>query len=650
MEKYLKGKRSIIWNFFEPVDETKAKCNFCKHVISYKSSISNLKQHVQKKHPSIKISTGTPKEKPIQAQNEIPDSDPDTMDDVNGNNVNDPPSLPSTSRCRSPILPEKQKQKKQLNQTTLRVPKKVGFLQKQKLDDSLLKLVTKDFQPFSIVEDVGFREYTYALNQSYSLPSRKTLSNVLLPAKFEEVHQKTREVLKNAKSVTITTDSWTSCNNDGFIGVTAHFIDNNFELKSILLEVDSSSINHTSQNLARELDRITSDWGLQDKILLCLSDNAANIKKAIIDELHWKHLGCVAHTVNLIVKDALELELVNPLISKISNIVSHFKRSTIAKNKLDFYQKQSDKPPKRLIQSVATRWNSVYYMLDRITELKEEVRASLAALGKEDWPMLSNQEFEYVGELLNILAPLESVTVLMSAEKHVTLSSVIIITNSIRDLYKEMNNKTEGLISDLSKSVIQKILSGIEMRFKNLENSSTLLLSTLLDPRFKHIGFSQESVSERAVALARNTLTAFIQNEESENRTSNLGSESAVQDLEERTPEDNKMSMIWSSFDKKASQFVPSGTRRSKAIVEVDRYLEEPLLKRSENPLEWWRKNAYNYPHLSELVKLKFGTVATSVPCERLFSKSGQLISDRRNRITSDKVKQIMFVNQNQNN
>lgn len=188
------------------------------------------------------------------------------------------------------------------------------------------------------------------------------------------------------------------------------------------------------------------------------------------------------------------------------------------------------------------------------------------------------------------------------------------------------------------------------MRFKNLENSSTLLLSTLLDPRFKHIGFSQESVSERAVALARNTLTAFIQNKESENRTSNLGSESAVQDLEERTPEDNKMSMIWSSFDKKASQFVPSGTRRSKAIVEVDRYLEEPLLKRSENPLEWWRKNAYNYPHLSELVKLKFGTVATSVPCERLFSKSGQLISDRRNRITSDKVKQIMFVNQNQNN
>lgn len=152
-------------------------------------------------------------------------------------------------------------------------------------------------------------------------------------------------MIKDIKSVSITTDCWTSCNNDGFIAVTAHFIDDNFQIKSILLEVSSCSVNHTSINLANELTRITSDWGVENKILLALSDNAANIKKAISEELHWKHLGCLAHTINLIVKDALVT--VDPLISKVSDIVSHFKRSTVAKNKLDFYQKQNGKIPKK---------------------------------------------------------------------------------------------------------------------------------------------------------------------------------------------------------------------------------------------------------------------------------------------------------------
>jgi len=39
--------------------------------------------------------------------------------------------------------------------------------------------------------------------------------------------------------------------------------------------------------------------------------------------------------------------------------------------------------------------------------------------------------------------------------------------------------------------------------------------------------------------------------------------------------------------------------------------------------------------------------VATSVPSERVFSKSGQLISERRSRLTSKNVQMIMFLNGN---
>lgn len=74
-------------------------------------------------------------------------------------------------------------------------------------------MITADFQPFSIVEDVGFRAYSNALNPSYTPTSRKVLSQTLLPAKYTETYNKTKEIIKDAVSVTLTTDCWTSCKN-----------------------------------------------------------------------------------------------------------------------------------------------------------------------------------------------------------------------------------------------------------------------------------------------------------------------------------------------------------------------------------------------------------------------------------------------------
>jgi hypothetical protein len=111
------------------------------------------------------------------------------------------------------------------------------------------------------------------------------LSNVLLPAKYTEVCNNIKEVIKDAMSVTITTDCWTSRNVEGFIAVTSHFITTTFETKSVILETNSYNANYTSANLAAELNRIITEWNLENKIRLAVSDNAANIKKAIKEDL-----------------------------------------------------------------------------------------------------------------------------------------------------------------------------------------------------------------------------------------------------------------------------------------------------------------------------------------------------------------------------
>lgn len=52
---FKKRKISYLWNFFSEVDETFAKCNICSVKLSYRTSTTNLKRHMESKHPTVKL-------------------------------------------------------------------------------------------------------------------------------------------------------------------------------------------------------------------------------------------------------------------------------------------------------------------------------------------------------------------------------------------------------------------------------------------------------------------------------------------------------------------------------------------------------------------------------------------------------------------
>lgn len=622
-------KTSSLWNFYSAVDSTKAKCNICKHVLSCKTSTSNLKKHLERKHPTISlVQQTTKKENPISQTVSVASTSSAEV-------VTDAPSTSATVPSNPEVGRKIQCKLPNLNRT-------IGFQAKTKIkiDKCLMELFFKDFQPFSVVEDKGFQKFVTSLNSSYQLPSRKTIANTLLPAMYEEKQAKIKDVVKNVSSVTVTTDCWTSINVESFMAITIHFIDEEFEAKSILLECSSFEEAHTSANLATELNRVITLWGLESKILLAISDNAANIQKAIKDELKWKHFGCFAHTINLIVQNGLKsVEPIMAIIVKFRSLVAHFKRSTTASSKLFEVQVKAGKEPKKLLQDVTTRWNSTYYMVDRLLEMEEIVRTTMALLNS-NVVVISVEEWLLLRELRKVLKPMEELTKIISGQKYVTLSSVLILTKGIEHIYKNLQRDDDDH-NPLIQNLIKEFLSGIAERFKDLENSKTLLVSTFLDPRFKNVGFS-ESVADRAKKLVTNLVANKIQktmtNDPIESTSSLTVTSTVVNEFS-----------VWGAFDEKAAEVSVQSTipASSKAIIEIQRYMEETLLGRNEDPLKWWKQYSYNYPYLSKVVLDNFGTVATSVPCERVFSKSGQLISERRSRISATKVKQIMFLNVN---
>lgn len=81
---------------------------------------------------------------------------------------------------------------------------------------------------------------------------------------------------------------------------------------------------------------------------------------------------------------------------------------------------------------------------------------------------------------------------------------------------------------------------------------------------------------------------------------------------------------------------------------EVTRYLSTASIAKTADPLQWWRLNYMNYPRLANYARAVLAIPATSAPCERLFSEMGDVITDKRNRLTPNNACDEVLVAESQ--
>jgi hypothetical protein len=110
-----------------------------------------------------------------------------------------------------------------------------------------------------------------------------------------------------------------------------HFITDECELRSFLLECFQYNEKHTAENSLAETKRILTEWSIYNKVVALVTDNAANMS-ATARLGGWKHLPCFAHSLNLIVQAGLKE--VQDTHVKVKAIVEFFKRSPQAAAKL----------------------------------------------------------------------------------------------------------------------------------------------------------------------------------------------------------------------------------------------------------------------------------------------------------------------------
>ena len=640
---------SVCWKLITlQVDGRTCVCNICKFKLLYtKKSTTNLLQHLRLRHPFEYAAKVEKQSRLVHAYNNdtqsivgfAMSSQPRTLETVSNSIMStaDPiakhdPISPSVhdsnstfTSSSSTVFATEQLTIAAAEERTINV--KPESLRKKEIDSCILKLVTTDLQPLSVVENTAFRELLTKIDPEYEIVSRKRLDLQLLPERYHAERGKLLQEMEAVEYVSISTDFWTSRQAEGYMTLTAHFVNTQWKLCSRVLSTTLVEGSYTAENLASVMRHVFQTWGISKKVTTVTTDNTANVSAAV-ELLQVTHQACFAHTLNLAVKEAIQnAEDVFAAKMKVKDIVGLFHHSTLTNSTLKEVHKTCQTVPKKLKVDVDTRWNSTYDMLQLYLDQHQQVTTALCLTGNPDM-CITDEELDLLEEAMVILEPFYEATMELSTEIHTSASKII-------PLIHQLLKFTARGVSALAKCLNAKL----KERFNQVEAQNHLGVATILDPRFKRSGFPDQKSFESAAYKLKEKASAIV---------IPLAQEVPADDDADITNPSpaKKRSILWSSFDSAVKEKeIVFAHRFTASEREVRRHLETPCIPRDADPLDWWRDHVGANHRISCIAKDVLGIPATSVPSKMLFSEAGELIMRRRTNLKAKHVDMILFLN-----
>ncbi|CAN1291856.1 Zinc finger BED domain-containing protein RICESLEEPER 2 [Linum perenne] len=240
---------------------------------------------------------------------------------------------------------------------------------------ALASMIILHEYPMCIVDHIGFRRFLFIIQPLFHCPTRNTIKGDIFKIFDSEKKLLKKQLDANQSRIAITSDMWTASNQKkGFMVVTAHFIDEGWNIQSYILRFLYVPCPHTSEVLSQVLVDTIIEWNIDTKLSTITLDNCST-NDALIDvvkdklsceNMMWNgsklHMRCCAHILNLIVKDGLDV--IKKSIDRIRDSVSFWTATPKRQEKFEESVKHLRiSYGRKLSLDCPTRWNSTYLML-----------------------------------------------------------------------------------------------------------------------------------------------------------------------------------------------------------------------------------------------------------------------------------------------
>uniref|UniRef100_A0ACD5WTF9 Uncharacterized protein n=1 Tax=Avena sativa TaxID=4498 RepID=A0ACD5WTF9_AVESA len=489
---------------------------------------------------------------------------------------------------------------------------------------ALAKMIIMDEYPFSVVEGEGFIAYSKTLQPQFEPPSRYTVARDCLNLYLEE-KAKLKDILRHQR-VCLTTDTWTSIQNQNYTSLTAHWINSRWELERKVLNFCFVP-DHAGDTLCRMVEECLLEWDIGQVFTLTVDNTTSNntaigyLKTATE---HWPsticsnqflHVRCSCHIMNLVVKKGWEGS--NPSVAKIRTTLLFVKSSP---GRLGLFKKS-------------------------FKRLGEECKYFTPYFSRVGGPPTADDWLE-ARKLISVFKLFYNVIVRFSGQLNVTSTAFF------HD-FLLMHNKIKQLIrGKKEKPSLASMAENMKLKFEKYWDNNDILnpllfIVVILDPRYKHKFlefcfsniYDQDKAKNFTKKVEDGLRRLFEWYVEAESAASNSEAPHAplVVDLEECAEDPRK---LWASNFKEHLQVIESKA----ANTELSRYLSELCEKDTDefNILTWWRRQQNKYPTLSKVAKDVLAVPVSTIASEASFSTSRRVINPQRSSLSPKMVEALI--------
>ncbi|OAY60649.1 zinc finger BED domain-containing protein RICESLEEPER 1 [Manihot esculenta] len=529
-----------------------------------------------------------------------------------------------------------------------------GNLDQRRSQFDIARMIILHGYPVQMVEHVGFRVFVKNLQPLFELVTTDTVEADCMDIYIQE-KQKVYEVLdKLPGKISLSANSWSASDDAEYLCLTAHYIDETWQLKKKLLNFVLVDPTHTGDMHSEVIMTCLMDWDIDRKLFSMTFDSHSandNVVHRIRDRLSQNRflfcngmlfdIRCAASLLRLMVHDLLEV--FSEVTHKIRESIRYVRSSHVTLMKFNEIASQGGvESQKCLCLDNPSRWDSTYFML----EVSLEYRWAFSLLQEQDsaYSMCpTDLEWERVTTITSYLKHFVEVANVFVKNKYPTAN---IYFSEICDIHLHLIEWCKNS-DDCISSMALKMKNRFDEYWEKC--SFALAVAAMLDPRFKIklIEYYYQQIFGSGSAELIDEVFEYIKalyNEHSigsplasldQGLTCQVSGSIGCLPSSERDSKDRLM-----GFDK----FLHETSQSQGTKSDLDKYLEEPLFPRSVdfNILNWWKVHTPRYPILAMMARNILGIPMSKVTPEFAFNNGGRVLDREWSSLRPTTVQALM--------
>ncbi|XP_029361574.1 zinc finger BED domain-containing protein 4 [Echeneis naucrates] len=559
------------------------------------------------------------------------------------------------------------------------------------ISEAIAKMIVRDLQPVSIVENPGFRELLQLLEPRYTPEPQHYIHSQLLPAYAYQVQLTTRQALASAHALSLSLDLWRGFAGatPGYLGVTCHFLTSDWQMCSALLACLPLTDGSSGSRVLSDFDEVCHSHGVSGKAFRVVADpllaatdaEPCRLPGFLISPSHpnlqggndgeevgngrsaeeklrnghgdaadgggwhdsWEQslgvcrVSCFSRALEQCVREGLHCcPQLSPTLSKAACFYNYI-TSAVPPEKLSQVfdgvglKLGGSRSPPPAANDWGVQLKVLRRLLDSVELLEEMSGPGELALGASERALLR--------ELTDTLEPFTEAwdmvhgdrQVDVQTDRHVSISLGLPCVLGLRKHLSETSTPhCPSLLTGLSKAV--------EHRLAPILEDPLYITATALDPQFK-LTWSSNPDWHRQVLIEE--LTKHSTTSVPMNPNTDLHPQSKTPP----TPAPSPVSSI--SRPCKLFSFIKQRpTTQAKSLEqELTVYLqEEPT---DEEALHYWRRKAIDFPLLAQVAKRAFTIPACGTVVGNIFTAAGLSLRPERGRILPKNMETLIYLKAN---